>query len=191
MITLICWVIFYPFGRFLDWQRFSVRTRATVSVVFVFAWLGAGWIWWFTNLVKFSRQSPPPVFDWTTPGWANAWFSFVMYSLPSQLLYNWLFWIVSFLSAPGEGEDHVRYVGIMRSAESVAQCLSFAISATAVPQIRSAGVNLALYAVSIPAVAYTVWYVAQREKAGLFQQAADGKHAEGVESPEQGSLKGE
>ena len=136
------------------------------------------------------------MFDWTTPGWANAWFSYLMYSLPSQLLYNWLFWIVSFLSAPDEGEDHVRYVAIMRSAESVAQCLSFAVSATAVPQVRSAGVNLALYAVSIPAVAHTVWYVAKRDMAGLLAQTAYEEQvgAKGVvegESPDNGSLKEE
>ena len=196
VITLICWLIFYPFGRFLDWQRYSIRARATTSAAVLFVWLAVGWIWWFTNLVQFSRQEPAPVFDWTTPGWGNAWFSYVMYSLPQQLLYNWLFWVVSFLSAPGEGEDHVRYVGIMRSAESLSQCLSFAVSATAVPQIRASAVNLALFAVSIPAVTHTVWYISKRDKAGILAQTVHGEQASpktlvGSESPDQRSLKDE
>lgn len=194
MITLICWLIFYPFGRFLDWQRFPIRTRATASAAFLFAWLAAGWIWWFTNLVRFARADPAPVFDWSSPGWGSAWFSFVMYSLPQQLLYNWLFWVVSFLSAPGEAEDHVRYVAVMRSAESVSQCLSFAVSATAVPQVRASAINLALFAVSVPAVVHTVWFISKRDRAGLLAHTAHGEQASpatlaGAESPDSGSLK--
>ncbi len=199
-VALMCWLIFYPFGRYLDAGRYSIRFRAVSSAVFIFTWLAAGWIWYFVNLVRFAGQDPAPVYDWTTPGWANAWFSYVMYSLPQQLLYNWLFWIVSYLSSPDEPEDHVRYVGILRSAECVASTLSFAVSATSVPIVRAAAINLALFAVSVPAVAHTLLYIAKRDKAGLLVQTKHGEQASskqaslktcGAESPDSASLKEE
>lgn len=58
-VAILCWVLFYPFGRFLDAKRFSIRFRATSSATFIFTWLAAGWIWYFVNLVHFTRQTPP------------------------------------------------------------------------------------------------------------------------------------
>ena len=196
-VAVLCWVCFYPFGRYLDAKRFSVRFRATSSAAFIFTWLAAGWIWYFVNLVHFSRQSPGPVFDWNDTGWGNAWFSYVMYSLPQQLLYNWLFWAVSFLASPDDPEDHVRYVGILRSAECVASTLSFAVSATSVPIVRAAAINLALFAASVPAVAHTLWCISKRDRAGLLVRTNHGEqeHARAkvarTGSPDSGSFNDE
>ncbi|ORY40624.1 hypothetical protein BCR35DRAFT_46279 [Leucosporidium creatinivorum] len=157
--------LFYLLGYFLDDKRFTLRFRATVSGAFIFVWLTAGWCWLLANQVKYEKQSPAPSFDWVSAGWGKAWFAYVMQNLPSQLLYNWLFWIVSYMTS--DGADHIRYVGIMRSAESIAQCLSFGVSATSVALHKSMAVNLALMAVSYYPAYHTVQYVAWRDEQGL------------------------
>ncbi|GAA5990348.1 hypothetical protein JCM5350_006888 [Sporobolomyces pararoseus] len=180
--------IFYLLGFFLDWQKFTLRSRATYSGLFIFAWLTAGWIWLFINQVEFEKTTPKPSFDWLDAGWGKAWFAWLMWNLPSQLLYNWLFWIVSYMTTAGE--DHIRYVGIMRSAESIAQCISFGISATDVALHKSMAVNLGFLVASYYPAWHTVQHISRRDEQGLNRQS-QGREGESEEKRPQLALGGD
>ncbi|KAK4058463.1 hypothetical protein OIO90_000623 [Microbotryomycetes sp. JL221] len=165
VVSLMAQVLFWILGWFLDSQRWTLRQRATWSFVVIFAWYAAGISWTFANTYNFTQRTPAPVYDWTTPGWAPAWVSFAMYNLPQQLLYNWLFWVVSFMTS--KGEDHIRYVGVMRSAESAAQALSFGLSATKVELWKSMAVNVGLFVAALYPAWHTVQHISLRDEQGL------------------------
>ncbi|KAM0788459.1 hypothetical protein ACM66B_001593 [Microbotryomycetes sp. NB124-2] len=169
IVSLLAQAFFWILGWFLDAQRWTLRQRATVSFALIFAWYAAGITWLFVNAYHFGTSSPPPVYDWTDKGWAAAWLAFVMYSLPQQLLYNWLFWVVSFTTS--KGEDHIRYVGVMRSAESAAQALSFGLSATNVTLWKSVAVNIGLFVAALWPAWHTVQYISRRDEQGLNEVA--------------------
>ncbi|ORY55150.1 major facilitator superfamily domain-containing protein [Leucosporidium creatinivorum] len=184
--ALLSQSLIYALGAWSDNTRFSVRFRATTTAAVLMVGLGYSWIHFLVNQYDYSRREVAPVFDWSQGGiWFGAWFPVVAQSLFSQLLYNWLYWVVAFLAT---GEEQGRQVATMRSVESLSSTLTYGVSAAAIPHINLVGASLAIYISGIPAVIFAVLHVSRREEHGLNVLAAteETEQAEAIE--EKGSV---
>lgn len=76
-ITSIVW------GLFLDWERFSRRTRAIVGFWILVFFTGASWIIGLAVQVKYDKA--PPSLDWADQGYALGCFVFVLWGVADPL----------------------------------------------------------------------------------------------------------
>lgn len=76
-------------GAFIDRQKWSERARGRWSFLILVTLQGAWWIWGTIIVTQFRATQPPPVFDWTSPGFGKgfAWFFFMVMSFQMNYLY--------------------------------------------------------------------------------------------------------
>ncbi|PVH93708.1 MFS general substrate transporter [Periconia macrospinosa] len=141
-------------GWFLDSNRIALRTRARSAFFAIVIFQGALWTWATVNVTRFSRASPAPTYDWTSPGFGNAFAIFVLLTVGFQVNYLFLYFFISQLAV--DEPEVIRYAALLRGTESAWQAVSYGI--TSLPLFAQVGAvywNYALWAVSI----YPAWLV--------------------------------
>lgn len=135
-------------GWFLDSTRITLRTRARSAFFGIVVYQGALWTWATVNVTRFSRSTPSPTYDWSSPGFGNAFAVFVLLTVGFQINYLFLYFFISQLA---ESEPEViRYAALLRGTESAWQAVSYGITSVAVfASVGAVYWNYALWAVSI------------------------------------------
>jgi hypothetical protein len=116
-------------GSFLDWKRFSLRTRAISSYLFMMSLIGGCWIWGTVVQNEYSKHKPS--LDWDDRKFGRGWALYVFWQINFALTYNWGYWLVGFMAK--NPREIVRYTSVARAAEAAGQCISSGISSTSSP----------------------------------------------------------
>ncbi|KAH7368707.1 major facilitator superfamily domain-containing protein [Plectosphaerella cucumerina] len=132
-------------GTFLDWPRFSVRTRATSAYIFVMALIGGCWAWGTVVQREYSARSPG--LDWSDDGFGRGWALYILWQTCWALTYNFGYWMIGSLAR--EAADVPRLTSYVRALESAGQTISSGISSTKTPLITALGINFGLWGVAI------------------------------------------
>lgn len=75
-------------GAFLDRNSLSLKAPKSWSIRLILALQGAWWLWGTVNVTRFRKLQP--VYDWTTPGFGNA-FAWLLVEVGAfQINYMWL-----------------------------------------------------------------------------------------------------
>ncbi|KAF2500056.1 MFS general substrate transporter [Lophium mytilinum] len=132
-------------GSFLDWQRFSLNTRAKVSYIAMMLLLGGCWVWGIVVQRGYSHHKP--ALDWNDSGFGRGWALYVFWQVNFALTYNYGYWLVGYMAK--EHREIVRYTSVVRAVEAAGQCVASGISSTKTPLIRETGVNFALWGLAV------------------------------------------
>lgn len=141
-------------GWYLDSHRIALRTRARTAFFSIVVFQGALWTWATVNVTRFSRSSPSPTYDWSSPGFGNAFAVFVLLTVGFQVNYLFLYFFISQLAR--DEPEVIRYAALLRGTESAWQAVSYGITSVSLfARVGAIYWNYALWAVSI----YPAWLV--------------------------------
>lgn len=155
-------------GLFLDSKRIALRTRARSAFFVIVVYQGALWTWAAVNVTRFSRATPAPTYDWSSPGFGNAFAVFVLLTVGFQINYLFLYFFISQLA--GDEAEVIRYAALLRGTESAWQAVSYGITSVAVfASVGAVYWNYALWAVSI----FPAWLVLRHFGAGATEYKSE------------------
>lgn len=159
-------------GSFLDRTSLSLKQRARRAFFFIVVFQGICWTWATINVTHYRKTLP--TYDWSSPGFGNAFAVFVLLTACFQINYLFLYFFITHLA---EDESQViRYAALLRGTESAWQAISYGITSLVV-FAREGGVywNFTLWGVAI----WPAWLVLKsfgtktdKEKADELQQGA-------------------
>jgi len=142
----------FALGYFLDMKRFSVKQRARYSFLFLMTMNMMLWVW--TAIITKQLQDEQPVIDWTTSTLFGRTFPlFLLFEVATMATQTSLYWIISHMS-----DDFVTLsymTGTLRGVESCGQAVAYGIKSSNTSNWISIGLNVGLFALSIP-FAWTV-----------------------------------
>jgi hypothetical protein len=166
-------------GSFLDWQRFSLNTRARVSYIVMMSLIGGCWVWGI--VVQHDYNAHKPSLDWNDEGFGRGWALYVFWQANFALTYNYGYWLVGYMAK--EHREIVRYTSVVRAVEAAGQCVASGISSTTTPLIVSTGVNFGLWGLAV----LPTYLVVRR--IGVSLHGADGEKEEGTSESKDGEVK--
>ncbi|PWN45101.1 hypothetical protein IE81DRAFT_229549 [Ceraceosorus guamensis] len=141
-------------GLFLDWRKWSLNTRSKAGFLTI-ATMQAGW-WIFAVVIMNRYNRIKPTYDWVDGPWSSGFALYLLLQLGFNLQYEFMYFIIG-----GFGNGHeqvVRLASILRATESAGQAVSYGINSTSLRLDAVAGINFALFALSV----VPVWFVVRR-----------------------------
>lgn len=133
-------------GLWLDLNRLTLRTRAKWAFAVITTIQGAWWLWLTVNVTQYHRTQP--VYDWSDPGFGQAFGAFVFLVTGFQLNYNFAFFLIGQISRGPQ--ETIRLSALLRATESAWQALSYGLCS--VPIFASVGgtyFNFGLWGISL------------------------------------------
>ncbi|KAH8826907.1 hypothetical protein DL96DRAFT_1696925 [Flagelloscypha sp. PMI_526] len=153
----------YLIGAFLDWQRFSIATRARWSFGILMACNVLLWyveyaipqnsllyaqsrVW--TAIATKQIEDSNPVLDWDSTMFGNTFSLYIMFDLVTMATQTALYWIIGHMS-----NDFILLsymTGLLRGVECVGQAVAYGVKSHDTSNWLSIGLNLGFVLVSIP-----------------------------------------
>ena len=142
-------------GLWLDQSQIALGTRARWAFGTIVALQGGWWIWLSVNVTNFKRDQP--TYDWSDPGFGQAFGVFVFLVAGFQLNYNFAFFVIGQISSTPQ--ETVRLSALLRGTESAWQALSYGLNSLPVfATVGSTYLNFGLWGASI----VPAWLVIRR-----------------------------
>ncbi|KPM43905.1 hypothetical protein AK830_g2581 [Neonectria ditissima] len=138
------------FGQLLDWQRFSRQTRAKIGFVVILFTTGTSWILGQAVQVHYSRTLPS--LDWSDPGFGLGCFVFTLWGFSDPLVTTFLYWITGSLT--NTINETAFLAGLINSVGSLGSTFGFVVSAMKFNYNGACAINLALFWISVPGLAW-------------------------------------
>ncbi|KAF2167318.1 hypothetical protein M409DRAFT_54484 [Zasmidium cellare ATCC 36951] len=138
-------------SMWLDWSRFTVKTRITVGFYYCVAVHIATWVYAWVIQEKYTREQP--LFDWSSPGFTEGFFVIMLWSFSQQALQNWMYYLLA--TSTDNISELTRYAGVLRGQESFAQAVSYGIN---VKEWYGGRVPLAVNTILLGLAVVPTWY---------------------------------
>lgn len=106
--------------------------------------------------------TPEEGIDWSgNPRYARSYIPFQIFKMSGELVFNWVYWVIG---AYHFHHSEIAYVsGIIRSFESLGQCLSFVIGSVNDSDMVNLSVAAGAFFISIPSVTYLTFQADDEE----------------------------
>ncbi|KAH7130176.1 major facilitator superfamily domain-containing protein [Dendryphion nanum] len=143
LVAVICGNLL---GNYLDHTRFTLKTRARYSFFAIVTLQGAWWLWATVNVTRF--RNTKPTYDWSSPGFGQAFAVFILLTAGFQLNYLFLYFFITNLAK--DEPEVIRYAALLRGTESGWQAVSYGL--TSLPLFAQVGgvyFNFALWGLAI------------------------------------------
>ncbi|CAG9942430.1 unnamed protein product [Clonostachys rosea f. rosea IK726] len=141
-------------GQFLDWQRFSRKTRARVGFLVLFFSVGASWI--IGQAVQVHYAKTTPTLDWAETEYGLGCFVFLLWGASDPIVTTYKYWIAGSLT--NNVNEAAFLSALINSIGSVGSTFGFVIGVKKFSLVGACAINLALFFISAPGlgwVAYT------------------------------------
>jgi hypothetical protein len=172
LVASICVIIAnFTLGFFLDWRKPSLKFRAGISFLVIYAFEASLYIYAMIVNKEYESREIPPIFDWTDDGFGRGVCVYILMLVGFNLMYDHLYWLIGTVNR--DGGDIVRLSAVVRGVESAGQAMSYGINSIDTFKLSGAvAVNLSLFAACIIPSAFVIWNV------GEFggDQAQDNQH---------------
>ncbi|KAH0021402.1 MFS general substrate transporter, partial [Aureobasidium melanogenum] len=133
-------------GRYLDYAKFSLKSRSRGAFVTILGLQGAWWIWATVLVTDFNKTNP--TYDWVDPGFGKGFALFLFWVAGFQLNYLFLYFVVGNLAA--SQEELIRICSLLRGTESAVQAVSYGLgSVTVMARTGNIYLNFGLWAISL------------------------------------------
>ncbi|KAF2677870.1 MFS general substrate transporter [Lentithecium fluviatile CBS 122367] len=133
-------------GWYLDSTSLSLKRRARSAFFFTAILQGICWTWVTVNVTHFRKTLP--TYDWSSPGFGNAFAVFVLLTASFQINYLFLYFFITHLAK--DEPQIIRYAALLRGTESAWQAVSYGItSVTVFAQVGGVYWNFALWGVAV------------------------------------------
>jgi hypothetical protein len=133
-------------GWFLDSTSLSLKKRARSAFFFIVVFQGICWTWAAVNVTYYRKTLP--TYDWSSPGFGNAFAVFVLLTACFQINYLFLYFFITHLAK--DEPQVIRYAALLRGTESAWQAVSYGItSVTVFARVGGVYWNFALWGVAI------------------------------------------
>jgi len=119
------------FGRYLDWSRFSRRTRAISGWVILFILINVIWGGGLAFELKTCRDCPSPKQDVFDPGYVGNLFLYIFYGFLDSMWQTYAYWLMGALS--NQPRKLAYFAGFYKSIQSAAAAVVWRIDALKVP----------------------------------------------------------
>lgn len=153
LFYLLGFVASFLLGQFLDWQRFTRKTRARVGCLIVFFSVGISWIIGQAVQVRYAKTLP--TLDWADEGFGLGCFVFVLWGVSDPLVTTYKYWVFGTLT---NNVNEAAYVAaLINSVGSVGSTLGFVIGKMKFSLVGACAINLTLFFLSMPGLFWVVW----------------------------------
>ncbi|RDL35178.1 Uncharacterized protein BP5553_07109 [Venustampulla echinocandica] len=140
-------------GRLLDSTRWKRQTRAKIGFCIVVLFTGASWI--LGQSVQVHYDKIKPTIDWNDSSYGLGSFTFCLWGFSDPLVTTYLYWLVGSFS--NDLNETSFLAAIMNSLGSVGSTFGFVVSAMNFSYNGACAINLVLFFVSIPGLAWVVF----------------------------------
>ncbi|KAK2736462.1 hypothetical protein FQN55_001639 [Onygenales sp. PD_40] len=139
-------------GAWLDWKKYSLKTRNRGAFYATLGLQGAWWIW--ATILVTDFQKTQPIFDWVDAGFGKGFALFLFWVAGFQLNYMFLYFVIGNLAR--NDEEVVRLAGLLRGTESAAQAVSYGLGSVKImASVGNVYLNFGLWAIAL----FPAWLV--------------------------------
>jgi hypothetical protein len=125
------------FGTFLDWARFSRRTRGLAGWAVLFVLVNAIWGGGLAFVLQTNRNAPSPKQDIFDPGYVGNLFLYMFYGFLDSTWQTYAYWLMGALS--NEPRKLAYFAGFYKSLQSAGAAVVWRIDALGYPFITIFG----------------------------------------------------
>ncbi|CCH46319.1 putative membrane protein [Wickerhamomyces ciferrii] len=133
--------------------------------------------------------NPEEGIDWKgNPRYARSFIPFQIFKIGGELVFNWVYWVIGAYHFPPSDIPYVS--GIIRSFESLGQCLGFVVGTVNTNDMTNLAVAAGVFFLSIPSTTYIAWQVDDEpvEKDKLESETEGSLHSENEDHAESGEV---
>ncbi|CAH6723499.1 putative notoamide biosynthesis cluster protein O' [[Candida] jaroonii] len=151
--AIICMITDFTMGWLLDLNHRRSK-KVQISWFVIVAIMTGYYIFGFVMQSEFQRNDPGAM-DWNDPGFLRAYVPFLFFRIGSEAIFNWVYYYMG--SIPLSPSQVTIGVSIIRSCESLGQCLSYAVGAVDKNNLVNLGVSAAIFFSCVPSVTYATY----------------------------------
>ncbi|TVY51376.1 UNC93-like protein [Lachnellula cervina] len=140
-------------GQLLDSTRWQRRTRAKIGFAIVTVLTGTSWI--LGQAVQVQYEKIHPTIDWNDGKYGLGAFVFALWGFSDPLVTTYMYWLVGSFS--NDLNETSFLAAIMNSLGSVGSTFGFVVSAMDFNYNGACAINLALFFISLPGLAWVVF----------------------------------
>lgn len=141
----------------LDYPKLSNKVKARISWVFVACFQSCYFIWAFIAQ-KHIQDNNLTDLDWEgSPYYVTAYVPYQIFKVPAELVFNWVFWIVSVYSFDSADMSYV--MAVVRGIESLGGVLSYVVGVVNDSDTTNLAVAAGAFWIVIPFATYVAWTV--------------------------------
>ncbi|CAK7234054.1 hypothetical protein SCUCBS95973_008804 [Sporothrix curviconia] len=141
------------FGQLLDWTRYSRKTRARIGFFVVSITSGTSWI--IGQVVQHHYMTNPPTLDWAEESYGLPCFLFLLWGISDPLCTVYMYWLTGSLT--NSVNESALLTGIINSLGSVGSTFGFVVSAMDFNYDGACALNLALFFLALPGLAWVAF----------------------------------
>lgn len=141
----------------LDYKGFSNKTKARVSWVLFSSFLSCYYIWAFIAQGHIQKNGITDL-DWEgSPYFVTAYVPYQIFKIPSELVFNWIWWVVGLYNFPASEMSYV--IAVIRGLESLGGVLSYVVGVVEESDTVNLAVAAGAFWLAVPTATYVAWTV--------------------------------
>ncbi|KAF2164835.1 hypothetical protein M409DRAFT_24740 [Zasmidium cellare ATCC 36951] len=155
-------------GQLLDHTRWSRPARAKIGFLVLVVLVGTGWI--LGQAVQVHYSNTKPTLDWSSDGYGLGAFLFTLWGFCDPMVSVFNYWLCGCLS--NDLNETTMITALINSISCLGSTFAFVVSAVHVDYNWACGINLLLFGISLPGVAWVVFTQIMETTQSTFAKGA-------------------